>query len=172
MPSGVFPVPKFRSAPDRGDDRISFAVRLRTRFRRNRLDAELAQGGDPSASAELTFRATQLRSPGERARLANTLIKALRSARGPNLGAFTRKAQRRDAAVRQSADDLLALALRLRDDRPIDVAGVAMTARLANDRATALHRGPAHELQAATHAARLALDNTTASAHEDLPAAA
>jgi hypothetical protein len=171
VPSGVFPVPKFRSVPDRGD-RMSLAVRLRTRFRRDRLDAELAQGGDPSASAEVTFRATQLRSPGERARLANSLIKAVGMARGPNLGAFTRKAQRRDAAIRQSADDLLALALRLRDDRPIDVEGAAMTARLVNDRASALYRGPAHELQAATRAARLALDNTTASAREDLPTAA
>ena len=52
MPSGVFPVPKFRPAPDRGD-RMSLAVRLLTRFRRNRLDDELAQGGDPSASADL-----------------------------------------------------------------------------------------------------------------------
>ena len=100
MPSGVFPVPKFRSAPDRGD-RMSLAVRLRTRFRRDRLDAELAQGGDPSASAELMFRATQLRSPGERARLANTLIKALGSARGPNLGAFT---ARRSDAMRPSGN--------------------------------------------------------------------
>jgi hypothetical protein len=151
---------------------MSPAVRLRTRFRRSRLDAELAQGGDPSASVALMLRATQLRSPGERARLANTLTKALGSARGPDLGAFTRKAQRRDAAIRQSADDLLALALRLRDKRPIDVEGAAMTARLVDDRASALHRGQAHELQAAAHGARLALDSTTASAHEDLPAAA
>jgi hypothetical protein len=171
VPSGVFPVPKFRSTSDRGD-RTSLALRLRNRFRRHRLDAELAQGGDPSASAELTFRATQLRSSGERARLANTLIKALGSARGLNLGVFTRKAQRRDAAIRQSADDLLALAVRLRDDRPIDVEGAAMTARLVDDRASVLYRGSAHELQAATGAARLALDNTTASAQEDLAAAA
>jgi hypothetical protein len=47
-----------------------------------------------------------------------------------------------------------------------------MTAQLVNDRASALHRGPAHELQSATQAARLALDSTTASAYEELPAAA
>ena len=169
MPSGVFPVPRFRPAPDA---RVSLAVRLRTRFRRSRLDAELAQGGDPSASAELMLRATQLRSPGERTRLANALINALGSARGPNLGAFSPRAQRRDAAIRQTADDLLALAVRLRDDRPIEVEGAARTARLVDDRASALHRGQADELQAATEAARLALDSTTASAHEALPAAA
>jgi len=171
VPSGVFPVPKFHPGLDRGD-RVSLAVRLRTRFRRSRLDAELAQGGDPSASAELMLRATQLRSPGERTRLANALINALGSARGPNLGAFSRRAQRRDAAIRQTADDLLALAVRLRDDRPIEVEGAARTARLVDDRASALYRGQADELQAATEAAQLALDSTTASAHEALPAAA
>jgi hypothetical protein len=171
MPSGVFPVPKFRPIPDRGD-RMSLSVRLRTRFRRNRLDAELAQGGDPSTSAELTLRAAQLRSPGQRTRLANALIKALGSARGPNLGAFSRKGQRRDAAIGQAADELLALALRLRDDRPIEVEGAAMAARLVNDRESSLHRGPAHELQAAAQSAQLALDSTTASARDDLPTAA
>jgi hypothetical protein len=171
VPSGVFPVPEFRSASPRGE-RKSLAVRLRTRFRRDRLDAELARGGDPSASAEHMLRASQLRSPVERARLANALIEALGRARGPNLGAFTRKAQRRDAAIRQSADDLLALALRVRDDRPTEVEGAAMTARLVSDRASALHRGPAHELQAAARAARVALDSATARAHEELLAAA
>ena len=171
MPNGVFPVPEFRSASDRRG-RMSLSVRLRTRFRRNRLDAELAQGGEHSESPELMLRANQLRSPGERARLANALIKAVGSARGPHLGAFTGKARRRDAAIRQTADDVLALALRLRDDTPIDVQGAAVTARLVDDRASALYRGRAHELQAATHAARLALDITTAGAHEDLAAAA
>jgi hypothetical protein len=171
VPSGVFPVPKFRPAPDRGD-RVSLGVRLQTRLRRNRLDAELAQGGDASASAGLTFRATELRSPRERARLADALIKAVGSARGPNLGAFTPKGQRRDAAIRQTADDLLALALRLRDHRPVQVEGAAITARLVNDRKSALHRGRVHELQAAIRAARLALDGTPASAPEDLATAA
>ena len=171
MPNGVFPVPEFRSVPDRGG-RASLAVRLRTRFRRNRLDAELAQGGDPSESPELILRAAQLRSPDHRARLANALIKAVGSARGPNLGAFSGKGQRRDAAIRQTADGVVGLALRLRDYRPIDVQGAAMAARLVNDRASALYRGTAQELQVATQAARVALEGTTASAHEDLAAAA
>jgi hypothetical protein len=151
---------------------MTLSIRLRRRLRRNRLDAELAQGGDPSASAELTVRAAQLRSPAERTRLANALTKALGSARGPNLGAFTPRAQRHDAAIRQAADEVLALALRLRDDRTIEVGGAAMAALLVNDRASALHRGPAHELQAAAKAARLALDDGTSSAREDLPTAA
>ena len=47
-----------------------------------------------------------------------------------------------------------------------------MTARLVNDRASALHRGSADELRAATQAARAALDNTAATARQDMPAAA
>jgi hypothetical protein len=171
MPSGVFPVPQFRSAPDRSD-RMSLGVRLRTRFTRNRLDAELAQAGDPSASAELMLRATQLHSPRERSRLANALIEALGRARGPNLGAFTPKGRRRDAAIRQAADEVLALAIRLRDDRSIEVEGAAMADLLVSDRSSSLHRGPAQELQAAAEAARLALESPTASAREDLRTAA
>jgi hypothetical protein len=171
MPSGVFPVPKFRPVPDRGD-RTSLGARVRARFGRNRLDAELAQGADPSASAELMLRAEQLRTRGERARLANALTKALGRARGPNLGAFTCKGQRRDAAIRHAADEVLALAARLRDDRPIEVEGVAMAARLVTNRGSSLRRGPANELQAAAQAARVALDGTTASEREDLLTAA
>ena len=171
MPSGVVPVPQFRPVPDR-DNRVRPSVRLRTRFRRNRLDAELAQGGDPSATAELMLRAAQLRSRDQRHRLANALIEALGSARGPNLGAYSRRARRRDAAIRQAADELLALAGRLREDRPIELEGAAMAALLVNDRAGSLHRGSAQELQVAAEAARLALDDTTASARGELPVAA
>ena len=94
MPSRVFPVPKFRSEPRRTVvKRPSLAVRIRTRWRRSRLDDELARGTVPAYSAELTLRAAQLRSPAERSRLANALVEALGAARGPNLGAFTKKAR-------------------------------------------------------------------------------
>jgi hypothetical protein len=172
MPSGVVPDPQFRPVPDR-DNRMSASVRLGTRLTRNRLDAELAHGGDPSATAELTLRAVQLRSRDQRQRFADALIQALGSARGPNLGAYSRRARRRDAAIRQAADELLALARRLREDRPIEIEGAAMAAVLVNDREGALHRGSAQELQVAAEAARLALDDTTtASERGELPVAA
>jgi hypothetical protein len=159
VPSGVFPIPKFRSRPRRTiGKRPSLAVRVRTRWRRSRLDDELARGTVPGDSAALTLRGVQLRSPAERSRLANRLLEALGAARGPNLGAFTKKARRRDAQIRESADDLLALVQRLRDERPADLRGAAMTARLVTDARSPLHRVGDQDLGHEIRAARAALD--------------
>jgi hypothetical protein len=158
MPSAIFPVPEFRPVPPRA--RPSATVRLLTRLKRPSLDVELSRGVDPAARAELHLRAAQLRSPAERGRLANALVEALGDARGPNLGAFRAKARLQQAVVRQNADDLLALALRLRDDRPVDVRGAAMVARLVDDRTGPLHRIGGRNLHDAIRAARLALDST------------
>lgn len=164
MPNGIFPVPDFRSKPSRAvRTRPSLAVRIRVRWRRNRLDDELVRGTDPSVSPELSLRVAQLRSPAERSRLANALVEALGDARGPNLGAFRVKTRRRHAAIRNYADDLLGLVLRLRDDQPIDVRGAAMTARLVNNGASPLHRESGPDLRDAILAARVALD----AAHQD-----
>jgi hypothetical protein len=161
MPNGIFPVPEFRSDPSRAvRTRPSLAVRIRTRWRRKRLDEELAHGTDPSVSPELRLRAAQLRAPAERSRLANALVEALGDARGPNLGAFRVKTRRQHAAIRDYADDVLALVARLRDERPIDVRGAAMTARLVNNGAGPLHRESGQELRDALLAARVALDVT------------
>ena len=171
MPSVIFPLPKFRPAPVHVRPRPTLAVRIQTRWRRNCLDEELANGADPATSAELSLRAVQLRSPAERGRLANALVETLGDARGPNLGTFTVKARRQHAAIREYADDLLALVLRLRDDQPVDVRGAAMAALLVHDRASSLHRNPGQDLQQEIRAARLALDATSSTTH-DLVAAA
>ena len=126
MPNGIFPVPEFHPTPSRSGP--SLAVRVWTRVRRNRLDQELALGTDPAASAALSLRAAQLRSRTERARLANALVEAVGDARRGEPVTIRVRPQR--AVVRDSADDLLGLVLRLRDDRPVDVRGAAMTARL------------------------------------------
>jgi hypothetical protein len=79
-------------------------------------------------------------SRNERARLANALVETLGDARRGEPVTIRVRPQR--AVVRDSADDLLGLLLRLRDDRPVDVRGAAMTARLVSDRASALrHSG-------------------------------
>lgn len=172
MPPGVFPVPKFRTTGRRSARTdASLALRLRTRWRRNRLDEKLAHGADPGTSAELRLRAAQLRSPAERARLANALVEALGEARGPNLGAFTANARRRDASIREYANDLLALVLRLRDDQTVDVRGAAMAALLVHDDASPLHRSRGQDLKHEVRAARLALD-ATGSNTQDLATAA
>ena len=164
MPPGVFPVPKFR--PTTTDPaRPSLALRVRTRRRRNRLDDELARGADPAASSELGLRAAQLRSEVGRRKLANALVKAVGEARGPNLGAFRAKTRRQHARIRQYADALLALVLRLRDDQPIDVRGAAMTAQLVNNRRSPLYREGGQDLQDALLAARDALEVTHPATH-------
>src|SRR3712207_5870182 len=130
MPNGIFPVPEFHSdASSPVRNRPGFALRMRARRRRNRLDDELARGMDPSLSPELNLRADQLRSRAERSRLANALVEAVGDARGLNLGAFRVKTRARHAVIRKHAEDLLALAARLRDDQAIDARGVAVTAR-------------------------------------------
>jgi hypothetical protein len=167
MPNGIFPVPEFHSQPRRPvRDRPSLAVRMRARWRRDRLDDELARGTDPSVSPELGLRAAQLLSPAERARLANALVEALGDARGPNLGAFRVKTRQQHGLIRDSADDLLALVLRLRDDRPIDVRGAAMTARLVNNGGSPLHREGGQHLRDGLLAARAALDGTQRATHD------
>ena len=172
MPPGVFPVPRFRPTPSRSEGvRPGLALRVRTRLRRNSLDDELSRGADPAASAELHQRAAHLRFRAERSRLANALVESLGDARGPNLGAFWLKTRRQHAAIRESADDLLALVLRLRDDQPVDVRGAAKAARLLNDAASPLHRGSGQDLQHAIRAARVALD-ATGPATQDLAIAA
>jgi hypothetical protein len=166
MPNGIFPVPEFNYESSRAARaRPSLAVRMRTRWRRSRLDDELARGSDPSTSAELSLRAAQLLSSAERSRLAKKLVETLGDARGPNLGAFRTKTRRQHAEIRQYADDLQALVLRLRDDRPIDVQGAAMTARLVDNGASPLHREGGQDLQDALLAARAVLEVTHRDTH-------
>jgi hypothetical protein len=172
VPNGIYPVPKFRSIPGRSvPTRPSLAVRIRTRWRRNRLDDDLASGADPGTNAELSLRAAQLRSPSERCRLANALVGALGDASSPNLEPYTAKARWQRVEVLKYADELLALVGRLRDGQPVDLRGAAMTARLVSDGASPLHRNGAQDLQHAIRAARLALD-ATGPATQDLATAA
>lgn len=172
MPDRIFPLPQFRSDPTpRTPRRAGLVARIRTRWRRNELDEHLARGIDPRRDGDLELRAAQLSSHSGRSRLANALVEALGDARGPNLGAFRMKTRRRHAAIREAADDLLALVLRLRDDRPIEIRGAAMTARLLNDRGSPMHRDSGEDLRDAFRAARIALDATDP-ANQDLAAAA
>jgi hypothetical protein len=161
MSTGNSPLPRFaRETGSAVPERPPLGVRIRTRWRRAKLDDELARAVDPSSSAELTLRAGQLTSPEGRTKLANTLLERLGSARAPYLGAFRKKLRRRDDAIRKAADDLSALVRRLRDVHPVDVRGAAMTARLLKDRSSPLNRGGEAELRHAVRAALVALDVT------------
>jgi hypothetical protein len=111
MPDHLFPVPQFRSYPTRTSRHPGFVLRMRTRWRRNRLDEELSHGADPAASAELTLRAMQLRSPATRVRFANTLAEISRDAR--RLEALTVDVAPQRVAIRDCSEGLLALVGRL-----------------------------------------------------------
>jgi hypothetical protein len=158
MPYGVYPVPKHRESTKSSGTGATLAVRIRTRVRRGALDRQLADGADAASNAELELRATQLRSTGERTRLADALVETLGDARRGEPMTLRPRPQR--AAVRDAADDILALALRLRDGRPVDLIGVAMTARLVDDRSSPMHRDDAGDLRDAIKSALSALDAT------------
>ena len=149
MPDGVYPIP-----------RPSLSVRMRTRRRRDRLDDALASGADPASSPELSLRAAQLQSQAVRTQLANAIVGVLGKAHEPHLGRFTATGTRQHAVVREYADNLRALVARLRDEQPIDLQGVAMTARLVNDRTSPLYRQGGENLGAAVLSVRLALDRS------------
>ena len=168
MPNGIFPIPQFHSQPSADP---TFGLRLRTRWSRDALDRQLASGADPASSPELALRAAQLQSEAVRSRLANAIVGVLGRAHEPNLGRFTVGGQQQNAEIREFADNLRALVARLRDDRPIDVQGAAMTARLVGDRSSPLYRAGDQGLGSAVLSARLAVDR---SAHvpQDLASAA
>jgi hypothetical protein len=85
-------------------------------------------------------------------------VEALGRAYEPNLGRFTPAGDRQHAEVREYADNLRALVARLRDDRPLDLQGAAMTALLVDDRRSPLHRQGNDSLGGAVLSVRLALD--------------
>ena len=136
--------------------RTTTSLKLRTWWLREELDERLAHGADPCADPVTSMRAAQLRSPETRAHLADDLAHALDEARrrwSPNARLPLRRAE-----VRACADDILNLCARLRDDRPVDVQGVAMTARLLYDGTSALYRDGRLTLRYALRSALLALE--------------
>ena len=174
MPNGIYPVPPLQireaAGPQSHAARPGPALRLRTWWQRNRLDGQLANGDDPRTSAELTLRAEQLGTAAERVRLAEEIEGVLRRAR-EQTPQIHRLVRRRD--VQACADELVALARRLRDDQPIDVRGVAMTAQLLSDPRSPLYYGRAGvSLREAARSARRVLDEVGKGAAPDVRAAA
>lgn len=178
MPNGIYPIPPIHPLPPiqpreghDSDHGARLALRLFTRWNRRPLDDELARGTDPRTGAALALRAAlelraaQLRSPEVRARLANRLVEALGDARAPNLEPLTARGRRQRAAVEASRDDLLALVMRLRDERPVDVRGVAMVAQLVSAGIGRRKQHAGEQLRHAVRAARFALDPTGVSDH-------
>jgi hypothetical protein len=171
MPNGVFPVPAFRDvrrrSPRRGAD-ASPVLRLRTLWHRDRLDNQLARGVDPTSNELLELRADQLLA--KREQLASAVDEVITRSKRPFRFSVEVPVRRRE--VDACADDLNALARRLRDGAAIDVHGVAMTWTLLSDGASPLYHDSGVTLRHAVRSARLALDPMLTSTVEELASAA
>jgi hypothetical protein len=136
----------------------TFALRLRTWWHRDELDEQLEHGAQPALGADTTlaYRAAQLHRRSTRNALAAALEQAVREAHKPwSVGARLPLAR---AEIRACADDIVALALRLRADDPIDIRGAAMVARLVLNGTSPLYGAAPVSLRFAARSARLALD--------------
>lgn len=133
-----------------------FILRTRTWWRRHELDEQLIGRADAGMDARLARRAAQLRSPSTRLQFADALEHSLLEA-GKRWSVSAPLPLRR-VEVRQCAEDIIALARRLRDDEPVDVQGLAMVSRLVFDGTSPLYREGALTLRYAVRSARLALD--------------
>jgi hypothetical protein len=113
-------------------------LRLLTKWLARDLDRRLAKGADPMQSDELSLRAGQLGSAGTRSRLAATLRAAVETANGRHPPLISTRL--RCPEIRENEELLLAIADRLRSGDPLGVEGLAMTARLVNDRSSPMYR--------------------------------
>ena len=113
-------------------------LRCLTWWRGLALDSELARGVDPIESDELSLRAGQLRSARRRARLAHELDGVVELAHR-QIDPFN-PARLRRREVQACRPLLVDLAECLRDVRPLEVQGLAMTSLLVGDCASPLYR--------------------------------
>ena len=92
----------------------TFALRIRTWWRRDELDEQLEHGAQPAigANTTLAYRADQLRRRSTRNTLAGALEDAVREAH--RTWSVSARLPLARAQVRDCADEIVALALRLR----------------------------------------------------------
>jgi hypothetical protein len=136
----------------------TFAFRLRAWWHRDELDEQLEHGAQPPISADtpLAHRAAQLRRRSTRNAMAAALEDAVREAH--KTWSVSARLPLARAEVRGCSVDLVALALRLRADEPIDVRGAAMVARLVLNGSSPLYGDAPVTLRYVARSARLALD--------------
>ena len=140
-------------------------LRLQVWLKGHELDAALARGADPAATDELILRARQLARPDQRARLADAVEELVELADGHTvlvnseaLSAAT-SLHRQLEQIRRNRPLLLRLVNRLREERPVDVHGLAqLRCLLSDDRGPLYHRDASPSLEEAVAAAIAALD--------------
>jgi hypothetical protein len=137
-------------------DRPSLRLRLRVSTQSSALDNELARGASPMHSHELALRARQLVEPKRRERLASALESLYEHAQRASSTSIVPLPR---GEITQAGAWLLALALRLRDPRPIYAGGAAMISVLLRDgTGPAYTAGAGLELRRRLRAAAAALD--------------
>lgn len=114
-------------------------VSIRVRLRRTQLDAALAQGADPWSSPELMARASRLGSRSERREIAAGLHRLLALATGHQRESPF--CMVRHEVVLEQRDALLALAGRMFQPAPVDVAVLAELALLLSDSSSPVYAG-------------------------------
>ena len=140
-------------------DRPSLRLRLRVCARAGALDNELAGGASPLHSRELALRARQLVNAKSREVLASALESLCEHAERAASSTAIVPLPRRE--ITESRASLLALALRLRDPRPVYARGAAMVSVLVRDgTGPALTPGAGLALRRSVRAATEALDGT------------
>ena len=114
-------------------------TRIRAARRRRRLDAALAEGADPWSAGELMVRAARLGTYAERRKIAAGLDALL------DLAAFQQRRSSnhmvRPQLVLEHQESLRALAERLGQLAPVDVAVVAQLELLLTDPASPIYTG-------------------------------
>jgi hypothetical protein len=113
-------------------------LRVPALLRARVLDRQRAEGTDPMLGDELSLRVGQLGARRTRLRLSRALLDAVDLANGRRAPLITTRL--RLPEIQENDELLLALADRLREGKPLGVQGVAMTARLVNDRSGPLYR--------------------------------
>jgi hypothetical protein len=124
----------YQVPPHAAPARPSLRARARVWLNRSELDAQLADGADPTRSEELRLRAEQLRGPKQRARIANSAGHLLTVARRRRQSGVIRpQGQFGPSEVIANRELLYALAKRVRDPRFDSPQGLAMASIVLRD---------------------------------------
>ena len=164
MPGGY--VMPYQMPAHTAPSRPSLRVRARVWLNRRALDAQLADGADPTQSDELRLRARQLRDPRLRARIADSVGRLLTTAERRNRSGVIRpQGPFSPSEVIANRELLGALARALRDPRFHSPQGLAMASILLRDSRgpLSLERRP-RTLEDALRGALFALDASRAGA--------
>jgi hypothetical protein len=111
----------------------SLRLRLSVRFRRGRLDSQIAGGVDTSSSPALTLRAWQLVQPAERRRVARALRRTVIQAHDHRVNGFSSIVPISRQAVTQCSQGLLGVADAIEQFDRVNACGMARALELITD---------------------------------------